>query len=68
MNARKFIAVNSREAFKLVRVELGDDAVILSNLSIISSRKTVHCCNKQKTRNCHDNLEKMRLGNLPENP
>ena len=34
MNARKFIAVNSREAFKLVRVELGDDAVILSNRKV----------------------------------
>lgn len=34
MNARKFIAVNSREAFKLVRIELGDDAVILSNRKV----------------------------------
>jgi flagellar biosynthesis protein FlhF len=34
MNARKFIAVNSREAFKLVRAELGDDAVILSNRKV----------------------------------
>ncbi|MDP2806092.1 MAG: flagellar biosynthesis protein FlhF, partial [Gallionellaceae bacterium] len=34
MNARKFIAVNSREAFKLVRTELGDDAVILSNRKV----------------------------------
>ncbi len=34
MNARKFIAVNSREALKLVRNELGDDAVILSNRKV----------------------------------
>lgn len=34
MNARKFIAVNSREAFKLVRIELGEDAVILSNRKV----------------------------------
>ncbi|TAJ81084.1 MAG: flagellar biosynthesis protein FlhF [Gallionellaceae bacterium] len=34
MNARKFIAVNSREALKLVRVELGEDAVILSNRKV----------------------------------
>ena len=34
MNARKFIAVNSREALKLVRIELGDDAVILSNRKV----------------------------------
>lgn len=34
MNARKFIAVNSREAFKLVRIELGADAVILSNRKV----------------------------------
>jgi len=34
MNARKFIAVNSREAFKLVRLELGEDAVILSNRKV----------------------------------
>ncbi len=31
MNARKFIAANSREALKMVRAELGEDAVILSN-------------------------------------
>lgn len=31
MNARKFIAASSREALKLVRAALGDDAVILSN-------------------------------------
>jgi flagellar biosynthesis protein FlhF len=34
MNARKFIAVNSREALKLVRIELGEDAVILSNRKV----------------------------------
>jgi flagellar biosynthesis protein FlhF len=34
MNARKFIAVNSREALKMVRVELGADAVILSNRKV----------------------------------
>ena len=34
MNARKFIAANSREALKLVRVELGEDAVILSNRKV----------------------------------
>lgn len=34
MNAKKFIAVNSREAFKLVRIELGEDAVILSNRKV----------------------------------
>ncbi len=34
MNARKFIAVNSREALKLVRIELGADAVILSNRKV----------------------------------
>lgn len=34
MNAKKFIAVNSREAFKLVRAELGEDAVILSNRKV----------------------------------
>jgi len=34
MNARKFIAVNSREALKMVRVELGEDAVILSNRKV----------------------------------
>lgn len=34
MNARKFIAVNSREALKLVRAELGEDAVILSNRKV----------------------------------
>jgi flagellar biosynthesis protein FlhF len=34
MNAKKFIAVNSREAFKLVRMELGEDAVILSNRKV----------------------------------
>jgi len=34
MNARKFIAVNSREALKLVRAGLGEDAVILSNRKV----------------------------------
>ena len=34
MNARKFIAASSREALKLVRAELGEDAVILSNRKV----------------------------------
>ena len=34
MNARKFIAGSSREALKLVRIELGADAVILSNRKV----------------------------------
>lgn len=34
MNARKFIAANSREALKLVRTELGAEAVILSNRKV----------------------------------
>ncbi|MBI5007609.1 MAG: flagellar biosynthesis protein FlhF [Nitrosomonadales bacterium] len=34
MNARKFIAASSRDALKLVRVELGADAVILSNRKV----------------------------------
>ncbi len=34
MNARKFIAASSREALKLVRVELGKEAVILSNRKV----------------------------------
>lgn len=34
MNARKFIAASSSEALKLVRIELGADAVILSNRKV----------------------------------
>ena len=34
MNARKFIAASSRDALKLVRIELGADAVILSNRKV----------------------------------
>lgn len=34
MNAKKFIALNSREALRMVRVELGEDAVILSNRKV----------------------------------
>lgn len=34
MNARKFIAASSREALKLVRNEIGEDAVILSNRKV----------------------------------
>lgn len=34
MNARKFIAASSRDALKLVRTELGEDAVILSNRKV----------------------------------
>jgi flagellar biosynthesis protein FlhF len=34
MNARKFIAASSRDALKLVRAELGEEAVILSNRKV----------------------------------
>ena len=34
MNARKFIAASSRDALRLVRIELGEDAVILSNRKV----------------------------------
>lgn len=34
MNARKFIAASSREALSLVRAELGENAVILSNRKV----------------------------------
>jgi flagellar biosynthesis protein FlhF len=34
MKARKFIAASSRDALKLVRIELGEDAVILSNRKV----------------------------------
>jgi flagellar biosynthesis protein FlhF len=34
MNARKFIAASSREALKMVRLEMGADSVILSNRKV----------------------------------
>lgn len=34
MNVKKFVAANSREAYRLVREALGPDAVILSNRSV----------------------------------
>src|SRR5690606_34322624 len=34
MNVKKFVAANSREAYRLVREALGADAVILSNRSV----------------------------------
>jgi flagellar biosynthesis protein FlhF len=50
MNARKFIAVNSREALKLVRVELGDDAVILSNRKVGDSVEIVAMAGAELSR------------------
>lgn len=50
MNARKFIAVNSREAFKLVRIELGDDAVILSNRKVADGVEIVAMCSSELSR------------------
>src|SRR5512147_3135953 len=41
MNARKFIAASSRDALKLVRVELGEDAVILSNRKVAEGVESV---------------------------
>lgn len=45
MNARKFIAVNSREALKLVRAGLGPDAVILSNRKVAEGVEIVAMLN-----------------------
>ncbi len=41
MNARKFIAASSRDALKLVRSELGEDAVILSNRKVLEGVEIV---------------------------
>lgn len=41
MNARKFIAASSRDALKLVRTELGEDAVILSNRKVADGMEIV---------------------------
>jgi flagellar biosynthesis protein FlhF len=50
MNARKFIAVNSREALKLVRVEMGPDAVILSNRKVPEGVEIVAMGSMELTR------------------
>lgn len=50
MNAKKFIAVNSREALKLVRVELGPDAVILSNRKVPEGVEIVAMGSMELTR------------------
>jgi flagellar biosynthesis protein FlhF len=47
MNARKFIAASSRDALKLVRVELGEDAVILSNRKVAEGVEIVAMCNSE---------------------
>ena len=50
MNARKFIAVNSREALKMVRVEMGPDAVILSNRKVPEGVEIVAMGSMELTR------------------
>lgn len=47
MNARKFIAASSREALKLVRMELGEDAVILSNRKVAEGVEIVAMPNSE---------------------
>ena len=34
MNVKKFVATTSREALRLIRIEMGADAVILSNRKV----------------------------------
>lgn len=50
MNARKFIAVNSREALKLVRAGLGEDAVILSNRKVADGVEIVAMAGAELSR------------------
>jgi flagellar biosynthesis protein FlhF len=63
MNAKKFIAVNSREALKLVRLELGEDAVILSNRKVGNSVEIVAMADAELSRlsETHTNASKQSL-------
>jgi flagellar biosynthesis protein FlhF len=65
MNARKFIAASSREALKLVRVEMGEDAVILSNRKVsggveIVAMASVELAHLSETRSVPQVPEKSR--------
>ncbi|MEK7811459.1 MAG: flagellar biosynthesis protein FlhF [Pseudomonadota bacterium] len=65
MNARKFIAASSREALKLVRVEMGEDAVILSNRKVsggveIVAMASVELAHLSETRSTPPLSEKPR--------
>lgn len=61
MNARKFIAVNSREALKLVRVELGPDAIILSNRKVPEGVEIVAMANAELANLSETRLQETRL-------
>lgn len=50
MNAKKIVAVNSREALKLVRLELGEDAVILSNRKVSNGVEIVAMAGAELSR------------------
>jgi flagellar biosynthesis protein FlhF len=61
MNARKFIAVNSREAFKLVRAGLGDDAVILSNRKVPEGVEIVAMAGAELSRLSETRVQEPKL-------
>ncbi|MBU1776182.1 MAG: flagellar biosynthesis protein FlhF [Gammaproteobacteria bacterium] len=64
MNARKFIAASSRDALKLVRVELGEDAVILSNRKVAEGVEIVAVAGAELAQ-----LSETRMGEtrIPDN-
>ncbi|MDP1635043.1 MAG: flagellar biosynthesis protein FlhF [Gallionellaceae bacterium] len=69
MNARKFIAASSRDALKLVRVELGEDAVILSNRKVPEGVEIVAMLHTElahlsETRMCEGAAKSTRPGKL----
>lgn len=69
MNARKFIAASSRDALKLVRVELGEEAVILSNRKVPEGVEIVAVAGSDfahisETRLCEGADKQARSGKL----
>jgi flagellar biosynthesis protein FlhF len=61
MNARKFIAGSSREALKLVRVELGADAVILSNRKVAEGVEIVAVPNSELAHLSETRMNETRM-------
>lgn len=65
MNARKFIAASSREALKLVRIELGADAVILSNRKVAEGVEIVAVPNSELDYLSETRMNETRVNTAP---
>jgi flagellar biosynthesis protein FlhF len=68
MNARKFIAASSRDALKLVRIELGEDAVILSNRKVAEGVEIVALASTELAHLSETRMHETRLGDSASKP